>query len=202
MVDLGDTIEANSNQLNADDLIGGAKTVKITDARKGSGTDQPISLSYEGDNGKPFYPCKTMRRLLVHCWGVDGKTYIGKSMTLYRDPTVKWAGKEVGGIRISHLSDIKEKMTLALTAARGNKKPYVVQPLKQEALVIDIDAEFYKKEIRKNAMKGNVAYKAYFETLDQNIKNSIKKAVEPDFWTKCNELANLADEDINDNNGE
>jgi hypothetical protein len=42
---------------------------------------------------------------------------------------VKWAGLEVGGIRISHLSHIDGKMQMQLTATKGQRKPHVVMPL-------------------------------------------------------------------------
>lgn len=123
------TIVPKSDQLNADDLIGGqSKTIKITSVSILAG-DQPVSLNYEGDNGKPFKPCKSMRRVLVNVWGGDGNAYVGRSMTLYRDDKVKFGGAEVGGIRISHMSDISEPMTMALTATRAQRKPYTVKPL-------------------------------------------------------------------------
>ena len=37
---------------------------------------------------------------------------------------------EVGGIRISRMSDIDSAITLALTMTRANKKPFTVRPLK------------------------------------------------------------------------
>lgn len=128
MIDLTSTIIAKSDQLNSDDLIGRTITVVITKVSLLAG-DQPISISYEGDAGKPWKPCKGMRRVLVHCWGADGNQYIGRSMTLHRDPDVTWAGAKVGGIRITHMSHINGKVTMALTASRGNKKPYEVRPL-------------------------------------------------------------------------
>lgn len=55
-------------------------------------------------------------------------------MTLYRDPKVKWGGMEVGGIRISHLSDLpKGKHTMALTETKGSKKLFTVEPLRDAA---------------------------------------------------------------------
>lgn len=129
MTDLTPTIQAKSDQLNADDLVSGPITIKITDVSLGSGDDQPIIIRYEGDNGKPWKPCKTMRRLLVSIWGADGNKYIGQMATLYRDPDVKWAGQPVGGIRVSHMSGIDGQKTLALTETRGKKRPIVVMPL-------------------------------------------------------------------------
>jgi hypothetical protein len=71
-----------------------------------------------------------MSRVLVAMWGPDAKAYVGRSMTLYRDPNVKWGGLAVGGIRISHMSDIAEAKTMALTETRANRKPFTVKPLK------------------------------------------------------------------------
>jgi len=129
-MDLSKTIEPKSDQMNAEDFIGkGSKTIKITKVSGNDDAQQPVSINYEGDNGKPFKPCKTCRRILVTVWGPDGKKYIGRSMTLYRDGAVKFGGIEVGGIRISHMSDIDQPVTMALSVSKANKKPFTVQPL-------------------------------------------------------------------------
>lgn len=129
MNDMASTIIPKSDQLNADDLIAGPITIRITGVEIRSGQEQPISIHFEGDNGKPYKACKSMCRVMVSAWGPDSKKYAGRSMTLFRDPKVKWAGMEVGGIRISHMSDIDESMTMALTMTRANKKPFTVKPL-------------------------------------------------------------------------
>lgn len=128
MIDLSDTIKANSNHLTADDLLGGAITIKIRDIKKLSG-DQPVAIYYHGDNDKPWLPCKTMRRILIGAWGKDGSVYIDRELTLYRDDSVKYAGLNVGGIRISHMSHIDKKLTLIVTMSQGKKAPYTVEPL-------------------------------------------------------------------------
>ena len=130
--DMRQTIIPKSDQLNSDDLIGGNMTIKVTNVTIRGGQEQPVSIHFEGDNGKPYKTCKSMNRVLVTAWGADASKYVGRSMTLYRDPSVKWAGMEVGGIRISHLSDIDSKITMALTATKGSRKPYTVQPLKAD----------------------------------------------------------------------
>lgn len=131
MVDLSKTIIAKSDQLNADDLLGGPITVTIEDVKQGN-IDQPIAVFYQGCNGKPWYPCKSMRRVLVAVWGNDGKGYVGKSCTLHRDPEVKFGGIKVGGIRISHMSGLDKDMALGLQVTRGSKKLYTVRPLRVE----------------------------------------------------------------------
>lgn len=126
------TIVPKSDQLNADDLIGRTLTIKVTEVRiKGDGQakDQPVSIYFDGDNGKPYKPSMSMRRVLVHAWGGDGNLYVGRSITLYRDPAIKWAGEPVGGIAISHLSHIEKRFTIALTETRGKRKQHTVEVL-------------------------------------------------------------------------
>lgn len=129
MVDLSKTIIAKSDQLNADDLLGGSITITIEDVKQGN-PDQPIAVFYQGCNGKPWYPCKSMRRVLVAVWGNDGKGYVGKACTLYRDPEVKFGGIKVGGIRVSHMTGLDKDMALGLQVTRGSKKLYTVRPLR------------------------------------------------------------------------
>lgn len=133
MTDLSQTILAKSDQLNADDLIGGKTlTLEITDVRGRESADQPIDIFFKGDNGKPWKPCKSMRRALVFAWGANGKEYVGRSLTLYRDPEVKFGGIAVGGLRISHMSHIDGPMSFPLTASKGSKKIFSVKPLKTQ----------------------------------------------------------------------
>jgi len=127
--DLSPTIVPKSDQINADDLITGPRTITVTKVSLLTAADQPIAINYEGDDGKPYKPCKSMRRVMVSIWGPDGAKYTGRRMTLYRDPTVSFGGQQVGGIRISHMSDIDKPITMALTVTRANRKPYTVQPI-------------------------------------------------------------------------
>ena len=50
-------------------------------------------------------------------------------MTLFCDPSVSFGGMRVGGIRISHMSDIEKEVTLLLTATRGKRIECKIQPL-------------------------------------------------------------------------
>lgn len=158
MTDMTPTIEAKSSQLNADDLMGGPRTVKITKvSANASSNEQPIAINYDGDNGKPFYPCKTVRRLLVSVWGNEGSEYVGRRMTLFRDPDVLWGGLKVGGIRVSHMSDIDTKITIALTATRGNKKPYTVHPLAPDQTKELTPIDVYGKELAAHMNSDDLA---------------------------------------------
>jgi hypothetical protein len=129
-MDLTETIVPKSDQLNADDLMSGPRTFTIVEVRKTSNPEQPVDvLLAEFPPGRPFKPAKSMRRVMVAAWGPDASTYTGRRLTLYRDPTVRFGGQDVGGLRISHMSHIDKKLTIALTVTRGKRAPYVVQPL-------------------------------------------------------------------------
>ncbi|WP_420140174.1 hypothetical protein [Sphingomonas sp.] len=128
MNDMTSVIVPKSDQWNADDFIAGPRTFTIAEVHIRGGQEQPVSIALEGTD-KFFRPCKSMSRVLVAIWGADARQYIGRSLTLYRDPTVKWGGMEVGGIRISHMSDMEKPHTMALTATKGSRKPYTVRPL-------------------------------------------------------------------------
>lgn len=118
---LRDTIVPKSDQLNSDDLINTTRVIRVTSVKRGSGKDQPISIEYFGMEGRPYKPCKSMRRVLIAAWGEDGREWTGRSMKLYTDPEVKFGGVKVGGIRISQLSHMEKEMKLMLTATRGKK---------------------------------------------------------------------------------
>jgi hypothetical protein len=132
MTDLSSAIVPKSDQLNADDLLTGPRTIKVTKVTKRAG-EQPISVHYEGDEGKPWKPCKSMCRVLVSLWGANGDEFAGRSLTLFTDPGVKWAGMEVGGIRISHMSHIETDTVLPLTVTKGKREPYRVKVLKVDS---------------------------------------------------------------------
>lgn len=127
-MDISSTLAAKSNQLNTDDLISGPITITISSVSAGS-PEQPVAIGYEGDEGKPWYPCKSMRRVLVAAWGADASQYVGRRVTLFRDPEVMYGGIKVGGIRLSHLSNLDGPLSIALTVTRQKRAPYRVQPL-------------------------------------------------------------------------
>lgn len=134
--DMTRVIEPKSDQINADDFMAGPKTFRIKGVSITPGSEQPVSIALE--DSKPWKPCKSMNRLLVAAWGSDAKEYAGRSVTLYRDPKVKWGGMEVGGIRVSHLSHIERDMIVALTMTKGKRAPYTVKPLKAEPVPLKV----------------------------------------------------------------
>lgn len=171
-LDMRDTVKPKSDQLNSDDLIGRTMTIKITEVTGNDSPEQPVSIHFEGDGGKPYKACKSMRRVLIHAWGHEAKNYVGRSLTIYCDPGVKFGGLEVGGIRISHMSHIDKPMVMALTASKANKKPYQVKPLEMPKE----DAELSSlRAAGTAAVKGGVtAYATWKDSLTAEQKAKIK----------------------------
>lgn len=169
MTDLSLTIAPRSDQMNADDLIGRSMTVKVTKVALMAEADQPIAIYFEGDGGKPFKPCKSIRRVLVTVWGSDGAAYVGRRMTLYRDDKVQFGGMAVGGIRVSHMSHIDAPVTLALTATRATRKPYTVKPLPPEKPTAAV-SENLAADATVAAGKGVTAYQEFFGALTKPEK--------------------------------
>jgi hypothetical protein len=128
-MDITSTLAPKSQQLNTDDLIAGPRTITITKVTAGN-NEQPVAVHFQGDEGKPWFPCKSMRRVLVAAWGADASQYVGRGVTLFRDPEVQYGGIKVGGIRISHLSGLDGPLSIALTVTRQKRAPYRVEPLK------------------------------------------------------------------------
>ena len=155
ITNLRDTIVPKSDQLNSEQLIAGPMTITVTSVRRGDG-EQPLVIGYHGDNGRPYKPCKTMRKVLIFAWGEDGSQWIGRSMTLFNDPAVKFGGVAVGGIRISHLSHIDRELKLSLTATRGKKDPFIIHRLEAPAPDAAL-VEKYRKRLAAVAVESGEA---------------------------------------------
>lgn len=127
--DMTASIAPRSDQINAEDLITGPRTVTITDVTRGT-TEQPVNIvTAEFGAGRPYKPSKTMRRMIVAAWGTDTSSYVGRRITIYRDPDITFGRDRVGGIRISHLSHIDKLIEIALTVTRGRRAIFTVEPL-------------------------------------------------------------------------
>lgn len=133
-IDLTDTVIPKSDQINADDLVTGPRTFTISEVRKSGNAEQPVDIYLaEFPKGRPFKPSKSMLRVMIAAWGKDASTYTGRRFTLYRDPEVTFGPDKVGGIRISHMTGIEKRLIVPLTVTRGKRRPYVVEPLADDA---------------------------------------------------------------------
>lgn len=138
---LAQALEAKSDQLNAVDIMGYEPIIKIRDVQVKSG-DQPVSIYFDGDNNKPWKPAKGMLRILAAAWGMEdnGKQWIGKRVQIHFDPTVKWAGKEVGGIRIKALTDIKAAgVNVAIATSKQQRSIVNIPLLKIETVYYPVE---------------------------------------------------------------
>ena len=127
-MDISDSLAANSAQQNYDEYLAGPKTVTVAEVTQGT-VEQPVNVELVEFPGKPFKPAKSVRRVLAAAWGTDASQWTGRRLTIYGDPSVRYGGKEVGGLRVSHVSHIDKPITVALTVTRGKRAPFTVQPL-------------------------------------------------------------------------
>lgn len=125
--DISPTLTARSDQLNADDLIGGPIVVRIEDVCAGD-EDQPVVIRISGGH-QPWKPGKTSRRCLAACWGVHARKWVGQWVELYRDPNVMFGGEKVGGIRVRAATGIEKPVDVMLTKTRGKKAAHRIEVL-------------------------------------------------------------------------
>ena len=125
------SIEPKSDQLDAVDLLAGPRTFTIESVAPGT-PDQPVNIKL-AEFPRVWRPSKSMRRVLVAAWGVNGAEYAGKRLTLFCDPTVVFGGIEVGGTRISHMSGLDATLKVSLLIKRGKSAVFTVEPLTEPA---------------------------------------------------------------------
>jgi hypothetical protein len=160
---LSGTIVPKAEQLNAEELLHGPLTITVSDVRIGN-DEQPVVIHFQGDNGRPFKPSKTVRKILIFAWGEDGRAWIGRSMTLYNDQSVRFGGMTVGGIRISHLSHIDRDISISLTATKGKKAQHTIHKLE----VVTIDQVLKAIAAAKNKEGMNTAKQLAMQLIDED----------------------------------
>ena len=121
------TAEPRSDQLNAEDFLGGPRTYTVTGVRVGT-AEQKYDIALEGEQ-RVWRPPLTVLRTLIKCWGDDAADWQGRRVTLYCDESVTFGNEAVGGIRVSHVSHIDKTVTVSVTATRGKKRKVTVKPL-------------------------------------------------------------------------
>lgn len=184
MIDMSQFVEAKSDQLNADDLIGTPRTITVRRVT-GSDGEQPVAIFYDGDNNKPFKPCKTMRRVLLAIWGKYASEYVGRSMTLYRDDAVTFGGLNVGGIRISHMSHMDKETVVVVMKTKGKKAGIKILPLKAPQTGGDDPATKWAKAYvgSVNAAEDRVALENFANS--KATKLAELEGARPDLHKRC-----------------
>lgn len=126
-MDMTASTEARSDQINAVDLVQ-PRTYTIEKVTPGKAT-HPFDFHLVESPGKVFRPNLGMRRVIIAGWGPKTPNYHGRRFTLFNEPSVIYAGAEIGGIRISHMSHLAKPLKTSLAINQKKKVPYIVQPL-------------------------------------------------------------------------
>ena len=121
------TAEPRSDQWNADDFLSGPRTFTIAGAKEGA-AEQKYDIQLAGE-ARAWRPPLTMIRVLLKAWGDESDAWVGRRVTLFQDPTVKFGREVLGGIRISHLSHIDGTLNVKVTTTRGKRETVTVEPL-------------------------------------------------------------------------
>lgn len=127
-MDISETLAPKSDQQGFDDYLTGPRTVTVSNAYVVEG-EQPVIVELVEHPGRPFKPNKSMRRILAKAWGAESEAWTGRQLTLFGNPAVVYGGKAIGGVEIAEMSHLDKPLTLALTATRGKRKNFTVQPL-------------------------------------------------------------------------
>lgn len=181
-------LTAKSDQLNADDLVGGPITVRVISARITGGTEQPVTVEIDGGH-RPWKPCKTTMRVLAALWGSAPSAWVGRMIRLYRDPTVKYGGVEVGGIRISGMSHIDGPKKITLAASKKSKVEHRIDVLKVEQpkprAVLQDDApppsaDDYRASVRQHLREIGADMAGFLEFVEAKAG---KSPGPPDTWS-------------------
>jgi hypothetical protein len=128
-------VKIKSDRLNFEDFIMGSQDFTI--AKLGRKVDQGnvrLLMIFEGREATPYWVPKGMVKCLSNPegWGEsEFSEWIGRKVRLFGEPTVVYAGKELGGIRISHISHITAPYSTKITERRGVRIDYVISPLEE-----------------------------------------------------------------------
>jgi hypothetical protein len=155
-MDLTESIAPRSDQVNADDLIGGPITYTIREVINGKAESPFDFLLVETD--RAYRPSKTMRRVIVNAWGPEASAYAGRRLTLYREPSITFGREVVGGIRISHMSNIDGRKAVKVQVTRGKREEFTVEPLADLTPIDKLKAEWRTADAdRRAAIEAEVA---------------------------------------------
>ena len=158
-------MQSKSDQLNYVDVGNGSLIATIERVDVTNSDQQSVIVHYAGCNGRPYKPNKGMIRVLAGAWGEDADGWVGKTIKIIGDPTVKWGGEEVGGLVIGALSDIDKSGYTAYI--QKNKRVRV----KQTIPLLVVEPVYYPEDQFSNdciAMAS--AIKSGAETVDNIAK--------------------------------
>lgn len=189
-IELQACAEAKSDQIDADNLIGGiTMDVTIKAVQRGPSNEQPLQLVLE-ETDKFYRPSKTFRRALIGCFGDEPANWVGQRIRLVRNPDTTFGGVKVGGIEVSHAS-VAAPIVLMLSTKRGKKSavsidviPPIQKPVpmpakvKEAAAVIQKPAEqpHARGTISGNALEGDLIGVGPDRPADEATKAKVIRA--------------------------
>jgi len=166
MANVKQAMQSKSDQLNYVDVGNGSLIALIERVDVTNSDQQPIIVHFAGCNGKPYKPNKGMIRVLAGAWGEESDCWVGKTIKITGDPTVKWGGEEIGGLVVGALSDIDKAGYTAYI--QKNKRVRVKQTIPllivEPAPLTDIDKswiEAAKEDISALEQIEDAVYKQF-----------------------------------------
>lgn len=129
-VDIRAATKPKSDQLNYETFLTGPQTFTVSKVTPGD-RDHPVFIHMNECPATPYKPSKGMLKCIAQPdgWGDKSSQWVGKSITLYGDPTVIYGGVEVGGIKVAALSDINSDYETLISARRGVRKPHLIKKI-------------------------------------------------------------------------
>lgn len=129
-VDIRAATKPKSDQLNYETFLTGPQTFTVSKVTPGD-RDHPVFIHMNECPATPYKPSKGMLKCIAQPdgWGDKSSQWVGKSITLYGDPTVIYGGVEVGGIKVAALSDIDGDYETLISARRGVRKPHLIKKI-------------------------------------------------------------------------
>ena len=129
-VDIRAATKPKSDQLNYETFLTGSQTFTVSKVTPGD-RDHPVFIHMNECPATPYKPSKGMLKCIAQPdgWGDKSSQWVGKSITLYGDPTVIYGGVEVGGIKVAALSDINGDYETLISARRGVRKPHLIKKI-------------------------------------------------------------------------
>lgn len=182
-VDIRAATKPKSDQLNYETFLTGPQTFTVSKVTPGD-RDHPVFIHMNECQATPYKPSKGMLKCIAQPdgWGDKSSQWVGKSITLYGDPTVIYGGVEVGGIKVAALSDINGDYETLISARRGVRKPHlikkiVIQMYDEQKFVANLPAWLKLIADGKATTDQIIARVEQSGALTEEQKNAIKNPV-------------------------
>ena len=111
---------------------------------------------------------------------VDPATWVGRRVTLYRDETIRFGPDAVGGIRISHMSNLPggKRFQTKVTATRGKRATVSAEPLPDVAPVVQRITPDHERVITEHIKRTGLTREAVLTVAEEIASGPVKSARE------------------------